>query len=73
VGINPRSIQIFIDKEEKEFSFDKISSTLSLKMEKLQPGIYPLKVVAANKNGNYSFPFRKKIIIGDSLSIQIAD
>jgi hypothetical protein len=50
VGVIPKSIQVFIDKEEKEFSVDKIFSALSLKIEKLQPGMYPLRVVAANKN-----------------------
>lgn len=74
IGVNPKSIQVFIDKKEKEFSFDKISGILSLKIETLQPGIYPLRVVVANKNWNHSFPFRKKIIvISDSLSAHLAD
>lgn len=73
IGVIPKSIQVFIDKEKKEFSVDKIFSALSLKIEKLQPGIYPIKVIVANKNGNHSFPFRKKIIVSDSLCVMLMD
>ncbi len=73
LGINPKSILVFIDKEEKEFSFDKISGIVSLNIENLQPGIYLFRVVAANKNGSHSFPYRKNIVISDSLSARLAD
>lgn len=73
VGINSRSIQVFFNKEEKEFTFDKKTNIVSLKVEVIKPGAYPIKIIAANKNGNHSFPFRKKIIVGDSLSIQISN
>ena len=73
IGINPKSILVFIDKEEKDFSFDKLSNILSLKLENLQTGVYQLRLVAANKNGNHSFPFRKNINVSDSLSVSITD
>ncbi len=72
-GINPKSIQVFVDKREKEFTYDKVSGKVLLKTDALQPGEHLLKIVAANKNGNYSFPFRKKIIVSDDLSVRIAD
>ncbi len=73
-GINPKSIRVLINKEEKEFLFYNNSNILTISIEKPQPGTYPLKLIAANKNGNHSFPFRKKIIvISDSLSTRLVD
>ncbi|MCX6171165.1 MAG: N-acetylmuramoyl-L-alanine amidase [Ignavibacteriales bacterium] len=72
-GIDPRSIQVFFNKEEKEFSFDKLSGIVNVKIDLPIPGEYALKVVAANKNGNYSFPFHKKIIVSDLLEPEIID
>jgi len=72
-GVNDKSIQVFINNEEKDFTFDKISNLLTIKMEDVHPGIYPLRIIAANKNGNHSFPFRKKIVVSDSLGVNITD
>ena len=72
-GIDPKSIQVFFDKEEKEFSFDKLSGIVTVTIDLPIPGEYPIKIVAANKNGNYSFPFHKKIIVNDLLEAKIID
>lgn len=72
-GINSKSIQVFFNKEEKEFSFDKSSSVLFVKIDAVQPGTYPVRVIAANKNGNHSFPYKKNIIINDSLKVNLSD
>ena len=72
-GIDPKSIQVFFNKEEKEFSFDKLYGIVSVKIDLPIPGEYPIKIVAANKNGNYSFPFHKKIIVNDLSEAKIID
>lgn len=72
-GVNPKSIQVFFNQEEKEFSFDKLLNILSVKVEMIEPGIYPIKVIVANKNGNHAFPYRKNIVISNSLSAQLVD
>jgi N-acetylmuramoyl-L-alanine amidase len=71
-GINHRSISIFFNKEEKDFSFDKTTGLLRINLEKVLEGENIIKVVCANKNGNYSLPYRKKIIIKEK-SIELAN
>jgi N-acetylmuramoyl-L-alanine amidase len=73
VGINSKTIQVFIDKGEREFSFDKFSNILSIKLEPLKPGEHALRIIAANKNGNHSFPYHKKIVVTDSLTASLTD
>jgi len=72
-GIDPRSILVFINKEEIGFTFDKTSGIVSVKVNLPLPGEYPLRIIAANKNGNYSFPFNKKLWITGSLNAVILD
>ncbi len=66
-GINPRSIQVFFNKEEKDFSFNKLLNILSMKVDSIANGAYTIRVIVANKNGNHSFPYHKKIVINNSL------
>jgi len=73
VGINSKSIQIYFDKEEKEFSFDKTTNVVSIKTEIIKPGTYPIRIITANKNGNHSFPYRKNIIVSDSMKVILTD
>lgn len=73
VEINSKSIQIYFNKEEKEFSFDKTTNVVSVRTELINPGTYPIRIIAANKNGNYSFPYRKNIIVSDSMKVSLAD
>ena len=70
-GINPKSIRVFINKNEKEFLYDSFSNILSLTINDIQPGEYIVRVIAANKNGNHSFPYSKTIIVNDSLAAVI--
>ena len=72
-GINPKLCQIFFNKEEKDFSFDKVLNILTLKIDSVLHGTYPIKVVAVNKNGNHSFPYRKNITITEEYKISFAD
>lgn len=71
-GIDPKSIQLFLNKEEKNFSFDKSKNILSAILQVDSFGEYSLRVLCANKNGNHSLPFHKKIIINES-SVKIID
>ncbi len=72
-GINSKTIQVYFNKEEKEFTFDKTTNVISLKIEIINPGSYPIRIIAANKNGNHSFPYGKNIIVDDSLKVNLTD
>jgi hypothetical protein len=64
IGINPESIQVYVDSiKTKNFIFNKNSGQLSLSLQNASIGEHLIRIVAANKNGNNSFPFRKKIIV----------
>ncbi len=62
-GIDTKSIQVFWDKNEVDFSFDKKTSILSFEIDLLKEGSYSLKIICANKKGNHSLPFLKKVTI----------
>jgi len=64
-GIDPKSISVFVNKEEKEFSYDKKTNILSVKIESTKDGIILIKIICANKTGNHSLPFCKNVIIKD--------
>ena len=70
-GIDPRSIMVYFNKEEKEYSYDKRKNILSIKLNIDEYGTYPLRVICANKNGNHSLPYFKNVIINDSLSVKV--
>jgi N-acetylmuramoyl-L-alanine amidase len=72
-GINPKSIQVFLNKEEIQFKYDSIINLLKIDLTELPIGVHQLRVICANKNGNHSLPFHKKIEITDSLKINILD
>ncbi|MBI5808662.1 MAG: N-acetylmuramoyl-L-alanine amidase [Ignavibacteriales bacterium] len=71
-AINPKLTQVFFNKEEKEFTFDKTTNVVSVKLEMLKPGTYPIRIIAANKNGNHSFPYHRQLSIGET-AVQIED
>jgi len=73
VGINYRSVQIYFNKEEKEYTVDKTTNVISLRLEMISPGTYSIRIIAANKNGNHSFPYRKNIMINDFRNVLLTD
>ena len=73
IGINPKTIQIFFNNEEKDFRFDKTNNIVSVEITPIVKGVFPMRVIAANKNGNHSFPYHKEIIISDSLKATLKD
>ena len=62
-GINPKSIQVFMDKSETDFSFDKKTNLLSVEFSFLSQGQHTFRIICANKNGNHSLPFSRNILI----------
>ena len=73
VGINPKSIQLYFDKQEKEFSFDKMTNILTATIDSVAVGSYSVRVIAENKNGNHSLPYHKKIIVRDSMKVEFTN
>jgi len=72
-AINPKLTQVFFNKEEKEFKFDKTTNVLTMELGMPETGTYPIRIIAANKNGNHSFPFRKNILISESFQVDLID
>lgn len=70
-GINPRSIMVFLNKEEIEYKFDKQTGLLSVEIENLVPAENSIRIICANKNGNHALPFHSTISMDDSLYIKL--
>lgn len=63
-SINAESIQIYIDSSKtKNFTYDDVVSELTLTLQNAAIGEHVIRIVAANKNGNFAFPFHQKIIV----------
>lgn len=61
-GVNPKSIQVFIDSTETEnFSFDQKNNRLSVKIAELDEVV--VRIIAANKLGNHALPFHRKYVL----------
>lgn len=69
-GIDPKSIQVQLDNREIPFDFDEESGGLTISISNLGKGEHTLKIICANKNGNHSFPFHKKIVIDENASLK---
>jgi len=74
-GINQKTIYVDLDGKELPFKFDNKTGTITITpSENLTNGDHTLNVIVQNKNGNHSFPFRKRIRISrkaQSLKINI--
>ena len=62
-GIDPKSIEVFIDMKEDDFSLDEKSNILSIDIGSLKGVSHTLRIICANKNGNHSLPFNKTLTI----------
>jgi N-acetylmuramoyl-L-alanine amidase len=62
-GINSKSIQVFYDKEEIEFEFDKKTNIVSFEINSVKDGSHLLKIICANSKGNHSLPFNKNFVV----------
>jgi N-acetylmuramoyl-L-alanine amidase len=64
IGINPESIQVYFDSlKTEEFNYDTISGSLTMTLQEVDIGEHVVRIVAANENGNHTFPFHQKIIV----------
>ena len=61
-GIDSKSIIVYFDSVEIDYSFDKLNSFLSIGIENVEAGEHVLRVICANKSGNYCYPWKRKII-----------
>jgi len=73
IKIDPKLIQVYYNNDEKEFIYNKLSSIVTLNINDVQSGKYPVRIIAANKNGNHSFPYHKNIIISDSSDVKFQE
>jgi N-acetylmuramoyl-L-alanine amidase len=62
-GIDIKSIDVKIDSVSAKYIYDLAANRLCVNLDDITPGEHEIKIVVANKNGNHSFPFRKKLFI----------
>lgn len=63
-GIDMTSILTEFDSVKTlNYTFNPDTQILSINLNNIKPGLHEIRIIAANKNGNHNFPFRKKIII----------
>lgn len=59
-GINPRSVQVFVNRNEATHTLDRTENILSIPINLNQPNDYEIKIIVANINGNHAKPFYLK-------------
>ena len=62
-GINQKTIKVFCDSLSVPFTYNDVIGLLEVPIYNLTAGIHTIRVIVANKNGNYSFPYYKEITI----------
>jgi hypothetical protein len=65
-GIDPKTIETYFDSTKIYYIHDIMTDLLLLEIENVNVGEHTLRVNCANQNGNYAFPYEKKIIITSS-------
>ncbi len=70
-GINPKSISVFINKQEVNYEYDSKSGLLKIEVENIFQTENVIRIICANKNGNHSLPFHFKINLNDSRIITL--
>ncbi len=71
--INSRSIQIFYNKNEIQFTFDKNKNILSIPVGIYDINSFEIKIIAANDNGNHLRKTFYKFIIDQNKKIRLTD
>jgi N-acetylmuramoyl-L-alanine amidase len=68
IGINSESIQIYYDSiKTKNFIYEEISGQLTLPLQNASSGEHVIRVLAANKNGNHTFPFHQLVTVNEKI------
>jgi N-acetylmuramoyl-L-alanine amidase len=65
-GINWKSIQVLLNKEEISFEVDKEKNLLKVWVNNTGNEKNIIRIICSNKNGNHSLPYHKQIVINDS-------
>jgi len=66
ISIDPKSIKVFVDSTEtSEYTFNEKEKSITIELPKLLNEDKSIRIIAANKNGNFSFPFND--IVTDKL------
>lgn len=65
-GINWRSVQVFLNKEEIGYEVTKDKNILKVVFDNSGTQKNIIRIICANKNGNHSLPYHKQIEINDS-------
>lgn len=60
-GINPKSIQAYMDSVTVSHSYDRSSGILTIPIMNALPGGHTIRIICANNNGNHAFPFKRKL------------
>jgi N-acetylmuramoyl-L-alanine amidase len=67
-GINPASIKVYFDSTAyNNFSIDETNRLLTVSLDQIASGEHVIRIIAANKNNNYAFPYHQKILIKNSI------
>jgi len=61
--VDESSIKIYFDEKVIKHRYDDVKRTLSALLNDVPKGEHDLKIELANKNGIYSFPYHRKIVI----------
>ena len=72
-GINHKSISVYLEKREVDFQFDRDKNILTIEVENLVEGEYPVRIICANKNGNHALPYHKSIVVTNDACVEIRD
>jgi N-acetylmuramoyl-L-alanine amidase len=72
-GIDSKSIGVYFNKTSQPAGYNGRNNLVSVRIDSVSAGSYPLKITAANKNGVYSLPFHKRITLTDSLGVTLSD
>lgn len=72
-GINHKSISVYLEKREVDFQFDRDKNILTIEVENLVEGEYPVRIICANKNGNHALPYHKSIVVTNDAHVEIRD
>lgn len=62
-GIGPSSIKVQIDSVSINFSYDEASGILKIDLRQIRTGEHSVRIIAANKKGNHSFPYHQRFFI----------
>jgi N-acetylmuramoyl-L-alanine amidase len=68
-GINPKSISVYVNRQEVKFDFDGMTGFLKIAIGNISEAENIIRIICANKNGNHSLPFHKKIKMDDQQNI----